>query len=174
MGAILILEYLFIFFAKILEVSLMTVRTVLITRGEKLWGSIIGFVEVVIWVYLVGNIITNVTDDPIKVIVYSLGFATGNYVGLMIEEKLALGLINFSIIASKENGHAIAKLLRDNRIGVTTVGGNGLKEEKEILMVYIKRKRKAEVMKILNESNINCVVSISDTNVVYGGYGLKK
>ncbi|MEW8954895.1 DUF2179 domain-containing protein [Clostridium sp.] len=168
------LSYFAIFFAKILEVSLATVRTVLITRGEKFWGSVIGFVEVVIWLYLIGAIISNVTEDPIKVIFYSLGFSLGNYVGSMIEEKLALGLITLNIIASKEQGDAIASMLREKQVGVTTMDGEGKIEHKKMLIVHLKRKRKNEILSLLEESSYNCVVSINDTKVVYGGYGLRK
>ena len=78
------LLYIGIFLAKTLEVTLATIRTVLITRGEKLLGALIGFVEVIIWVYLVGNLITTVSEDPIKVLFYSAGFAFGNYVGTFL------------------------------------------------------------------------------------------
>ncbi len=83
--------YAFIFFAKIIEVALMTVRTVLITRGEKLYGSIIGFIEVTIWLYVTSSVLSGIKDDPIRMVVYALGFTCGNYVGCVIEEKLAIG-----------------------------------------------------------------------------------
>jgi uncharacterized protein YebE (UPF0316 family) len=69
MGVDFLILYLFIFFAKIFEVSLMTVRTVLITRGEKLWGSIIGFVEVILWLYLISNVLIGISENPVKMIV---------------------------------------------------------------------------------------------------------
>ncbi|WP_027632709.1 DUF5698 domain-containing protein [Clostridium hydrogeniformans] len=168
------LSYFAIFFAKVLEVSLATVRMVLITRGEKFWGSLIGFAEVVIWLYLIGSIISNVIEDPIKVVFYSLGFSLGNYVGAIIEERLALGLITLNIIASREQGDAIAAMLREKQVGVTTIDGEGKIEHKKMLIVHLKRKRKNEIVSLIEESSYNCVVSINDTKVVYGGYGLRK
>lgn len=169
-----ILIYFGIFFAKTVEVSLATIRTVLITRGEKLWGALIGFVEVVLWLYLVASIVTNVTEDPIKVIFYSLGFSFGNYVGTILEEKLALGLVTMNVIASKEDGMKLAEILREQNVGVTTIDGEGRIESKKILMVHIKRKKKNEVISIIENSGYNCVISVNDTKGVYGGYGLKK
>lgn len=169
-----LITYFAIFFAKVLEVSLMTIRTVLITRGEKLWGALIGFAEVIIWLYLVSAIITTVSDDPVKVIFYSLGFSVGNYIGTMIEEKLALGLVTINIIASESEGYDIAEMLREKQVGVTLIDGEGKIEHKKMLIIHLKRKRKNEILKLIEESDYKCVVSINDTRVVYGGYGLRK
>lgn len=169
-----LITYFAIFFAKVLEVSLMTIRTVLITRGEKLWGALIGFAEVIIWLYLVSAIITTVSDDPVKVIFYSLGFSVGNYIGTMIEEKLALGLVTINIIASESQGYAIAEMLREKQVGVTSIDGEGKIEHKKMLIIHLKRKRKNEILRLIEESDYKCVVSINDTRVVYGGYGLRK
>ena len=147
--------YIGIFLAKTLEVTLATIRTVLITRGEKLLGALIGFVEVIIWVYLVGNLITTVSEDPIKVLFYSAGFAFGNYVGTFLEEKLALGLITVNVITSKEDGDKLAHLLREEKLGVTTIDGEGRVESKKILMVHLKRKKKNEVVEMIENSGYN-------------------
>ena len=74
--------YLLIFFAKLVEVSLATIRNVLINRGEKLKGSIIGFFEVLIWVIVVSNVLSDVMQDPLRVLVYCLAFSMGNFVNL--------------------------------------------------------------------------------------------
>jgi len=122
----MITGYLFIFFAKIVEVSLMTVRTVLITRGEKLSGSIIGFFEVGIWLYVVSTVLVGIKEDPMRMIAYSLGFACGNYVGCMLEEKLALGILTINAITSKDDGIKLAEVLRENDIGVTMMDAEGM------------------------------------------------
>lgn len=163
-----------IFLAKVSEVSIMTVRNVLLARGERFWASVISIGEVVIWIYLVASIIDTIKESPLKLVFYSMGFACGNYLGSIIEEKLALGLITLNIISSPEDGEAIANLLREQQVGVTVIDGEGKLEAKKILMVLLKRRRKNEIVKILEEANFNCVISISDTKVVYGGYGLSK
>lgn len=166
--------YLIIFFAKIIEVSLTTVRTVLLTRGEKLYASVIGFFEVIIWLVVVGNVLQNIQQDPIKIFVYALGFACGNYVGSIIEEKLAIGLVTFNIITTKENEDKILKALKSANLGVTVVSGKGYDNEKSVLIVHAKRKRKGEIVKLIEDLDIKAVISIADTRTVYGGYGLRK
>jgi len=170
----MITGYLFIFFAKIVEVSLMTVRTVLITRGEKLSGSIIGFFEVGIWLYVVSTVLVGIKEDPMRMIAYSLGFACGNYVGCMLEEKLALGILTINVITSKDDGIKLAEVLRENDIGITMMDAEGINEIKKMLIIHAKRKRKAEIISVIENSGINAVVSVSDTRTVYGGYGIRK
>ncbi|MHC1721453.1 MAG: DUF2179 domain-containing protein [Clostridiaceae bacterium] len=170
----MITGYLFIFFAKIVEVSLMTVRTVLITRGEKLSGSIIGFFEVGIWLYVVSTVLVGIKEDPMRMIAYSLGFACGNYIGCMLEEKLALGILTINVITSKDDGLRLAEVLRESEIGVTMMDAEGINEIKKMLIIHVKRKRKAEIIKVIENSGINAVVSVSDTRTVYGGYGIRK
>lgn len=166
--------YVAIFLAKILEVSLMTVRTVLITRGEKVYGSIIGFVEVVIWLYVVSAVLVGIKDDPIRMVVYALGFACGNYLGTFLEEKLALGILTINVIASKENGESIATTLRKENIGVTGIAAEGSSEINKMLVIHAKRKRKNEIIKLIESTERKCVISINDTRTVYGGYGIRK
>lgn len=168
------LTYMFIFFAKIIEVSLMTIRTVLITRGEKFYGSLIGFVEVSIWLYVIGKVLVNIDKDPIKMVVYALGFTCGNYIGCILEEKLALGIVTINLISSEEDGKKLAELLREQQVGVTVVEAEGLKEDKKMLIAHVKRKRKNEILRIIENSDIKAVISIVDTKTVYGGYGIKK
>jgi len=170
----MIAGYLFIFFAKIVEVSLMTVRTVLITRGEKFLGSIIGFFEVMIWLYIISTVLNGIQQDPIRMVVYALGFSSGNYIGCMLEERLALGVLTINVISSKDNGMKLAELLRDKHIGVTMMDAEGLHEVKKMLIIHAKRKRKSEIIKMIENSGLEAVVSVSDTKTVYGGYGIRK
>jgi uncharacterized protein YebE (UPF0316 family) len=170
----MIAGYLFIFFAKIVEVSLMTVRTVLITRGEKFLGSIIGFFEVMIWLYIISTVLNGIQQDPIRMVVYALGFSSGNYIGCMLEERLALGVLTINVISSKDNGMKLAELLRNKHIGVTMMDAEGLHEVKKMLIIHAKRKRKSEIIKMIENSGLEAVVSVSDTKTVYGGYGIRK
>ena len=167
-------SFILIFLAKIVEVSLSTVRMVLITRGEKLYGAIIGFFEVIIWLYLITTVLVNINEEPFKIIAYALGFACGNYIGCILEEKLALGLITINIIVSEKDGKTLAEILRAENVGVTIVDGEGLKESKKMLILHVKRKRKSHMLQIIQNSNINSVISLMDTKSIYGGYGIRK
>lgn len=168
------ITYLLIFFAKIIEVSLMTVRTVLITRGEKVYGSVIGFFEVSIWLYIISRVLIGIDKDPIKMVVYALGFSFGNYIGCILEEKLAIGVLTINAIASEKDGQELAELLRTEKVGVTIVDAEGLKEDKKMLIIHVKRKRKNEILELIQNSAVKAVVSVMDTKTVYGGYGIRK
>ncbi|SHE77683.1 DUF2179 domain-containing protein [Clostridium fallax] len=168
------LMYIVIFISKIIEVSLTTIRTVMITRGEKLIASVIGFFEVVIWLLIVGDVLEGIQDDPWKMLAYALGFACGNYIGSIIEEKLAIGLLTINVIVSEKDGKAMMNLLRNAGLGVTILDASGLKENKKVLIIHAKRKRKDEIISLIENSNIKAVISVTDTKTVYGGYGLKK
>ncbi len=152
----------------------MTIRTVLITRGEKIYGSIIGFVEVFIWLYLINKVLVGISDDPIRMVIYALGFACGNYLGSIIEEKLALGLLTVSVIVSEKDGNKLAEALRGENVGVTKITAEGINENKNILMVHAKRRRKNEIVKIIEKTHVRSVISINDTKTIYGGYGIRK
>jgi uncharacterized protein YebE (UPF0316 family) len=166
--------YILIFSAKIIEVSLTTVRTVLITRGEKFYASLIGFVEVLIWLYVISSVIIGIDKEPLKMVTYALGFACGNYIGCILEEKLALGLITINAIVSEKDGEALAEMLRAENVGVTIVQAEGLKEDKKMLILHVKRKRKHAIVTLIQNSNINAVISLMDTKTIYGGYGIRK
>lgn len=166
--------YVLIFFVKIIEVALMTLRVVLITKGEKLYGSIIGFFEVVVWLSLIGSVLVGIEEDPLRMVVYSIGFAVGNYVGSYIEERLALGLMTINIIATEENGKELADILRSENIGVTSVDAEGREKNRSLLIIHAKRKRKSEILKIIENTEIPTVISVNDTKVIYGGYGIRK
>lgn len=167
-------SFILIFFAKIIEVSLTTVRIVLITRGEKFYGSLIGFFEVLIWLYVISTVLVGINKEPFKMITYASGFACGNYIGCILEEKLALGLITINAIVSAKDGKILAEILRTDNVGVTLIDAEGLKEEKKMLILHVKRKRKSEILKVIQNSNINAVVSLADTRTIYGGYGIRK
>jgi uncharacterized protein YebE (UPF0316 family) len=150
----------------------MTVRTVLLTRGEKLWASIIGFVEVVLYLYLISYVLIGISENPYKIIIYSLGFAAGNFVGSVFEEKLAMGIVTINAITSIQDGEYMAELLREKNVGVTMVDANGKNEIRKMLIIHIKRKKKDEILKLFQNEQINCVISVNDTKFVHGGYGL--
>lgn len=166
--------YIVIFFAKVFEVSLMTLRTVLVTKGEKVYGALIGIVEVSIWIVLTSTVLAGLKEDPFKMVVYALGFATGIFLGSTIEEKLAIGLITMQVIVSKDEGEVLTADLREKGVGVTVVEGQGLSEVKSILMLHIQRKRKNEIIRRIVKAVPGAVISASDLKTVHGGYGLLK
>lgn len=169
-----ILFYLLILFAKIIEVSLMTLRIVFITKGERKLGAIVAFVEVTLWIFIVTFVMNDLMADPVKAIFYALGFSVGNYLGSVLEEKIGIGLSQVQIIVKKEHGPKLAKELRDESYAVTVVHGEGRNLERNILFMYVKRKRVKHLLEIVKAKQENAVITVMDTKPVYGGFGIRK
>lgn len=165
-----ILLYVLILVLKTVEVSMATLRIVLITKDERLKGAIIGFFEVTLWVILVSTVLTNVTEDPIKVVIYALGFAIGNYVGSLLENKLAIGNTNIEAIVKKEHGKELSKMLRTVGLAVTAVEAYGMNDKREILYLHVPRKQVKETVKLIKSFQHNVVITINDIRPIYGGY----
>lgn len=166
--------YIIILVAKIVEVSLATIRIVLITKGERLKGALIGFVEVIIWVSIVSNVLSDLTKDPLKIIIYATGFVLGNYLGSYLEEKIGLGTSRMEIIVLRQDGTKLANALRKEGFAVTVVRGEGMNHERRILISHVQRRRAEEYIKIVKANQKNSVITISETKPAYGGYGFKK
>lgn len=166
--------YLFIVLVKIIEVSIMTLRTVLMTKGEKLYAASLGAVEVSIWLYLMSTILSNIQDDPWRIVAYAVGFSAGIYLGSVLEEKIGVGLVTIHVISDIREGREIASLLRSNNIAVTNLKGEGRDAGKSILVIYIKRRSKREAIKLIKSSCRDAFISVYDVKNVAGGYGLKK
>lgn len=164
--------YIFIVLAKIVEVSMATIRMVLITKGERRIGSMIAFFEVSLWVILVSNVLNNITEDPFKIVAYALGFSLGNYSGSWIEEKIGIGLAEMQIIVKEEHGEQVVSALRDQGYAVTVMYGEGKNHPRHILMLYVPRKRIRECSTFVQSVQENAVITVSDKKAVYGGYGM--
>lgn len=166
--------YLFILVFKIIEVSIGTTRIVLITRGERLLGAILGVMEVLIWVALVSSVLSNITEDPMKVVVYAIGFGIGNYVGSVFEQKLGIGNVRVEAITSKKDGEELTAMLRDRGFAVTVIEGKGMSCERHVLLMNIRRKNHHNVIDLIKGLQGNAVITINDVQPVYGGYGILK
>jgi len=140
-----------IFLARICDVSLGTIRIVLLTRGLKLQASIIAFFEVLIWIIVVSQIIKHL-DHPFYYIAFASGFAFGNYVGLTLENKLAIGNVLVRVITRKDP-EKLLSILRENGFIITSVNAEGREGPIMILFSVIKRK---QISKFLNLIQTHC------------------
>lgn len=86
----MILTALFILLARVIDVSLGTIRILLLMQGSRLYAAIIGFFEFLIYIFILGTVVQHL-DNPLNLITYSLGFALGNFIGSLFEEKIAIG-----------------------------------------------------------------------------------
>jgi uncharacterized protein YebE (UPF0316 family) len=166
--------YVLMLVMKVVEVSIGTLRIVLITRGERVLGAFLGFIEVLLWIILVSTVLKDVSSDPVKVVVYAAGFALGNYAGSFIEEKLGIGNVRVEAIVLEEDGKALAGQIRDKGYAVTVMEGQGMNYKRNVLLMNIRRKDCESVVSLIKNLQQNVVITMNDIKPVYGGFGVLK
>jgi uncharacterized protein YebE (UPF0316 family) len=163
----LIILPLLIFVARVADVSLGTLRIVFISQGRKNLAPLIGFLEILIWLLAIGQIFSDLTNI-LYYIAFAGGFALGNYVGLIIENKLSLGLLSLQLILS-ENPDNLIKTLKSQGYGLTSVTAEGAKGNVKMVIMVIKRKNKVKILDIIRELSPNAFISIQQIQSVSGG-----
>lgn len=146
--------------ARITDVSIGTLRIIFVSKGLRLWAPILGFFEVSIWLMAISKVMANLTN-PINYIAYALGFSLGNYIGMFIESRLALGMVVIRII-TKRDSHALVEALRALRYSVTVVDGEGNNGAVNIIFTVIKRSDIPHVRELIGTHNPQAVYSIED------------
>jgi uncharacterized protein YebE (UPF0316 family) len=160
--------FILIFGLRICDVSMGTVRTVFIMQGRKLWATIIGFFEVLIFITAIREVMGNL-DNPVLMVAYAGGFAAGTMLGLLLEEKLAFGQSQLRIF-SRGNGLAIARKLWDADFGATVVPGIGRDGPVDLVFSITKRHTIPEIVRLATEADKDCVVNINDSRYLYRGH----
>ena len=161
-------SYLFIFFAKIAHVSLSAVRILMLVRGKSLFAAAIGFFEAALFVLAIKEVFLS-TDHLWGVGVYALGVGVGNYVGVILEERLAVGFATVQIVSLTCND-TIAEELRKKGFGVTVIEGCGKDGPHNILHVMVKRKALSRMLRMVEDMDIQAFVTVMDAKRVAGGY----
>lgn len=156
-----------IFFVRILDVSLGTVRTIMTVRNKNILASIIGFIEISVWFFVVREALT--TDNSIFVVIsYALGFSTGTYIGGLISNKYIKGYMSVYVISDKYE--KLVSILRDNEFGVSTIKINGRDNEKVMLLIQINSVCLDRLKSIINSYDSRAFVIINDTKYVQNGF----
>ena len=155
---------LLIFLARIVDVSIGTVRILFISRGKKYLAPIMGFCEVLVWLLAIGQIMRNLTN-VLCYVAYAGGFATGTYVGLWIEEKLAVGLLMVRVVTHRDASPLIEHLQKE-AFGVTHVAAGGITGRVRIVFTIIKRSDLPRVIGIIRKFNPNAFYSTEDVRSV--------
>jgi uncharacterized protein YebE (UPF0316 family) len=156
-----------IFISRIIDVSLGTIRIIFVSRGKKNLAPILGFFEVIVWVMAISQIMQNL-NNFICYFAYAAGFATGNYVGIIIEEKLAIGMLVVRVIMTKDE-HQLKERLADAGFGVTAVDAEGKNGKVKIIYSIIKRKDLQEAVRIIETCNSKAFYSVEDARNVNQG-----
>ncbi len=154
-----------IFCLRICDVTLDTMRIIFMTKGFKNLAPVIGFFEILIWIVAISRTMQNLNNNWLCYIAYAGGFATGNYVGMLLDEKLAIGHEIIRIIAKLNSGD-IAGTLRATGYGVTTVNAKGMEGDVEILYVVVNRKNLKKAIEIIQKQNPAAFFTIENVHFV--------
>jgi len=162
-----------IFCARICDVSLGTIRTIIVFRGYRFLAALIGFFEVSIWVLAAGKVLTNLNEWYL-ILAYASGYATGNIVGIWFEGKLAVG--NAIVRIFSPNPHTpLGRILRDQEFFVTEVAGFGLDEKPvDVVFVVAKRKDVPKLIRLTKETDPTALYTVEDIRSVHEGIYQKK
>jgi uncharacterized protein YebE (UPF0316 family) len=156
-----------IFMARIADVSIGTVRVIFISRGLKYLAPIVGFFEVLIWLLAMGQIMKNLSN-PACYIAYAGGFATGNFVGVCIAEKLFLGVVLIRVITQKD-ASKLVEHLKSADYGVTSIDGHGSAGEVQVIFTIVPRREVKSVVDLVKQFNPNAFYSIEEVGFVEKG-----
>ncbi|MBU0497559.1 MAG: DUF2179 domain-containing protein [Candidatus Thermoplasmatota archaeon] len=161
--ALLVLPFL-IFFARVIDVSIGTIRIIFVAKGLKYLAPLVGFFEVLIWLLAIGQIIQNLTVWYYYLF-YAAGFATGNFVGIFIEEKLSIGMVGIRII-TKRDATELVNALKQEHFGLTVVDAKGIDERVKIIYSVVQRQCLEKIIEIVKKYNPTAFYSIEDIRFV--------
>ena len=153
--------------ARVLDVTIGTVRIIFVSRGNKFIAPFLGFFEVLVWLLTMGQIMRNLSN-PFCYIAYALGFAFGTFVGIKIEERTALGNVVLRVITRRPAGELIEKL-RGKGYGVTDIPAEGSRGKVSVIYTISERRNLEKAIKIVNKYNPKAFYTIEDIRSVNGG-----
>lgn len=162
-----VLMPLLIFLARICDVSIGTLRIIFVSKGKRNIAPILGFFEVLIWITAISKIMQNL-DNYVNYIAYAAGFATGNFVGMIIEEKLAMGILMIRVFAH-ERGPELVQTLNVNGYGATVVEAHGARERVDLIYTIVQRNELAKVLGVVQEFNSKLFYTVEDVKSVNEG-----
>lgn len=168
----LVFTCLSIFMARIVDVTLGTIRTVLLVKGKKITAAIISFFEILIWFFVAREALNNEVSSILIPICYSLGFATGTLLGAYLSDRLIDGNISVQVVVKGENTDSLIKKIRDNGFGVSIIDlkDDYKGERKNMLFIELNKKKLKQLSDIILESNKDAFMIVNETKYVQNGY----
>ncbi|HEX9616670.1 MAG TPA: DUF5698 domain-containing protein [Anaerolineales bacterium] len=157
-----------IFMLRVSDMSLDTLRVLFVMRGRKSIAWVLGFFQALIFVLAISSVLSNI-GNLLNVVGYAAGFATGNVLGMLIEERLAIGHIHLRVV-SPHRGVAIAEKLRAEGYAVTEVPGRGKDGMVAVLSCSVLRKKVDRVRSIVNTVDADAFITAEDVRSVRRGF----
>ncbi len=161
--------------AKIVEISIQSLKTCMMVKGQRLKAAGLGFIECMIWGLVISTIISTLGDNFTLLFFYCTGYAVGLFLGSTIESKIAIGTSNLELIANDESTELITAYLKERNMGYTVLEGRGSKDKMNMIFIVLARKETPRVLREIRKVCDNRVfVSVSEVSKYAGGYGMLK
>ena len=167
----MLLKCLIIFLARVMDVSLGTLRTVYSVKGKTMISTFISFVEILIW-YAVAKEALNAEGSSILIaIFYALGYSVGTLLGTYIANNYVHGFICLQVITKKYNNDVLIEKIKNKGYGLSIISLRGYKkdEEKELLLIEINKKSLNELIKIIKNEDEKAFIMISESKLAENG-----
>lgn len=164
----MVLEALLIFGLRVLGIAISTLSTLMTVQGRKFYAVGAGFFSSLVYVIAIGKVVTNL-DNVWNVVAYAGGFAAGTLVGMLLDQRLALGFAEVRFI-STEDGHELAGALREAGFGVTELQGHGREKTVEVVAVLCPRRRVKTVLEIGRRVDSAAIATVTEQRSVARGY----
>jgi uncharacterized protein YebE (UPF0316 family) len=158
---------LLIFISRLADVSLATLRHIFISKGFKKLVPILGFFEVLIWLIAIRQVFNNL-NNSVCFIAWAAGFSAGTYLGMYIEERLALGMQIIRIITN-ENVDRLLEAFKQSNQGITLVDGKGAYGPVKLIFTVVKRSNKHALINMIHEHSPNAFYSVEDVKSSHAG-----
>jgi uncharacterized protein YebE (UPF0316 family) len=142
-------------------------RIIFVSKGKRNIAPILGFFEVLIWITAISKIMQNL-DNYINYIAYAAGFATGNFIGMIIEEKLAMGIMMIRVFAN-ERGQELVQTLNIRGYGATAVEAHGARDKVYLIYTIVQRNELSNVLDVITKFNPGLFYTIEDVKAVNEG-----
>lgn len=163
----LVLFPLLICCARIMDVSLGTLRIIFVSKGFRLMASVMGFFEVLIWIIVISQVMQNL-NNMVNYFAYALGFSLGSFVGMTIERRLSLGMVIIRVISALET-EELSNFMRSEGYGVTVLDAEGASGRVNVLLTVIKRTDIARVIGHIKRFNPKSFYTVEDIQTVTEG-----
>jgi uncharacterized protein YebE (UPF0316 family) len=157
-----------IFLARVCDVSMETIRVIYISRGIKYLAPIIAFFEIVIWL-LAMEVVMKDLSNIANFMAFALGFATGTYVGFVIEEKLSIGMVILRIVTTDDSNEEIVSFMQSENYGITTLDATGSRGNVKMILSLVNRVDVPRITEHIHSTNPHAFFSIEDVRYVNEG-----
>ena len=158
-----------IFLVRIIDVSLGTFRTMQMVKGKAFISAFIAFFEILVWFLVVKEALQTESNSIFIAISYSLGFATGNYIGALLSDKLITGNVSVQVFTNNNN---LEKILREHGYGVSSVVYTGYEEgaHKHMLFINVDKKKEKALRELIKKNDKEAFIIVNETKYVENGY----